>query len=566
MTNPTPGGQDRDRHGDRHEELADEIRRLGAFLSERGLSSGFVLNNVEIDRYDARLFTEVLAAEPELASLARRAGKDAPKTFGPLLLDLFASFYKMVPGLVDPGQVDPSHRRANRPFVERMRQDEAALLARLDTATDEVASSLATIEAARRILEELARRPALRDWLDRQADPRPDDPTEARAEPEPAPEPAPEPEEPAPERPKDRPEDAPGGSTDELPGAQTPAGVPDGESAEDTDTSDRPEEDVTGGFAQDLRALVRAASDAGAGEASSHHAALRDWGLRPADLRTVPLDERLEIARRLRTRRMRDLADLLGKMRNHRRAAERRKVKANRDEVHDVTTSGDVARVLPSERARAFGSKNPARRMDFFRRLSQRAVPSYSLRSEEPVGRGPVIAMIDSSWSMNGSPMEWASAVALALAHAATGRAGTGARRVHAIFFNARIVLEAELAPGERDVRKFLAIGTVEADGGTEYVPPLARALEILSAGVKPGEGDPDLLLVTDGICKLPEEFAARLSQEKTSRGFNLVSVLVGDHARAGSVEPFSDKVIRASELARASGARDAAGALFDGL
>lgn len=514
-----------------------ELDGLRAFLSGRGLAEGFVKNNVGIDRYDTRLFSEVLDAEPELRELVERAGRDAPKTFGPLLLDLFASFYKMVPELVEVSSVDPAHLRANRPFVEKLREDEGALIARLSTATDEVASALATIEAGNRILLEFMRRPALGDWMGRQAEPRQGDP----APPDPgSDQAAPSQED---EDPREPPPDPSGPGS---PSSVTP--------------------DVPGGFAADLRALVRAASRAASGEAGAHARALRDWGLRPADLRTVPIEERLEIARKMRTKRMQDLADLLGRMRNHRRAAERRKVKANRDQIHGIETSGDIARALPSEIASAFGTKNPLRKMDFYRRLSERSVPSYSLRTDEPVGRGPVIAMIDSSWSMSGPPMEWASAVALALAHAAAGSVGTAARRVHAIFFNARIVLEAELAPGERDVRKFLALGTVAADGGTRYDRPVSRALELLSAGPKPGEGVPDLLLVTDGRCELAEEDVSHLEAKKTAGGFKLVTVLVGDHARAGSVEPFSDKVVEAQDLARASGARDAAGAVFESL
>ncbi|MDP9480869.1 MAG: hypothetical protein M3R38_35265, partial [Actinomycetota bacterium] len=119
-----PGGENARR------ELAD----LRAFLSERALAGGFVLNNVGADRYDARLFSDVLDAEPELRALVDRAGNDAPKTFGPLVLDIFVSFYKMVPELLPEASVDPSHLRANRPFVMRMREDEETLLARLSTA------------------------------------------------------------------------------------------------------------------------------------------------------------------------------------------------------------------------------------------------------------------------------------------------------------------------------------------------------------------------------------------------------------------------------------------------
>ena len=106
----------------------------------------------------------------------------------------------------------------------------------------------------------------------------------------------------------------------------------------------------------------------------------------------------------------------------------------------------------------------------------------------------------------------------------------------------------------------------MEADGGTDYAPPITRALEIISGRTDVGEGTADLLLVTDGVCELPEENAARLREEKQSRGFKLVSVLVGDHARVGTLEPFSDTIVRAQDLARASGARDAAGELFDNL
>ena len=235
------------------------------------------------------------------------------------------------------------------------------------------------MEAAKRILEELARRPELRDWMDRQGTPRPEDPSQ--------PESRTEPDEPADEN---RPSEAPD------PVHEAEAKAHPGASAQH-DEEGGADDDASGGFAGALRALVRSASEAASREAGEHNAALRDWGLRPADLRTVPLEERLEMARMLRTRRMRDLADLLGRMRNHCRASERRKVKANRDEVYDIENSGDIARVLPAERARAFGSKHPNVRRDFFRRLSQRAVPSYSLRTEEPVARGPVIAMIDSS-------------------------------------------------------------------------------------------------------------------------------------------------------------------------
>ena len=536
---PGSSGSQRDRP-DRDTTRGD-LENIRTFFSDgkagdAALASGFVKNTVGLNRYDARLFREFLESSEELRGLAK--AKDAPKTFGPLLLDIFSYLFKVRLEFLDESQVDPACYKANTPFISRMAEDEETSITRLTTCMDEVASGLATIEAGKKILEDLRRNPDLREWMEEQASKTDASPTESPTE-------SPSPD----EAQQDSPQNA---ESDADPEAGQP---PD------------PQSDLPADFAAKMRGLVRGGMEAASAEASEHASALRSWGLEPRDLRTVGLGERLDLARKLRTRRMRDLADLLGKMRNQRGATERRKVRASRDEVYDVETSGDLARTLPSERAAAFGSGNPDRKRDFYRRLSEKSVLSYSLRTEEPVGRGPVIAMIDSSYSMNGEPMEWASAVALALAHAAGGAGGkSSSRSVYMIFFNAQIVREIDVDPGEKDVRKLLEIGTVDAAGGTKYVPPMSRALEILAGNAGQTRGTADLLLVTDGLCQLPEEFAARLGREKTELGFKLACVLVGDEAREGEIGAFSDPVVRASDLARASGARDAAAQVFENL
>ncbi|MGF1473167.1 MAG: hypothetical protein ACFB50_15695 [Rubrobacteraceae bacterium] len=516
-----------------------DLENIRAFFSDSeagdaALASGFVKNTVGLNRYDVRLFQELLKGSEELRGLAK--AQDAPDTFGPLLLDIFSYLFKVRLEFLDESQVEPACYKANTPFISRMAEDDQTSITRLSTCMDEVASGLATVEAGKKILEELRRNPDLREWIEAQTSTTDPSPTEPP---------------PTGDAQQARPQDS-GSQAD--PAASQPPDL---------------QSNLPAGFAAKMRALVRGGMEAASTEASEHASALRSWGLEPRDLRTVGLGERLDLARKLRTQRMRNLADLLGKMRNQRRATERRKVRASRDEVYDVATSGDLARTLPSERAAAFGSGNPNRKRDFYRRLSEKSVLSYSLRTKEPVGRGPVIAMIDSSYSMNGEPMEWASAVALALAHAAGGpggRPGSGSRSVYMIFFNAQIVREIYVAPGEKDVSKLLEIGTVDAAGGTEYIPPISRALEILAENTAQSKETADLLLVTDGLCELPEAFAARLGAEQAAHGFKLACVLVGDGAREGEIGAFSDPVIKASDLARASGARDAAAQVFENL
>lgn len=530
----------------------DPDQQMNRFLGESGEHAGWVKNTLAMNLYDAHLFSGLLAGDETLKALARLPQPPAPKTFQSLLFDLFLLYFKFVPEFVAEEETDPAHRKANRPILKRLLADEETAIARLSTATDPAASALAAAQAARQILDELRRRPDLANWAERQSQDRQDSPQ--------APPQAPPSAGPAPEPPEARPEPsvAPRAHGQEVPDDRRP-----------THQIDDPAP------ARDLGAAARAAAEAASSEAQAHAGALASWGLKPADLATAPLDERLTLARALRTRRMRDLADLLGRTSNQRSSMRRRKVKANRDEIHGVTTSGDPSRVLSSEMAQAFGTQQPNRTLDFFRRLSERAVPSYSLRAQEPVGRGPIVALIDSSYSMKGEPMAWASAVALTLARAAGGGANShsgsrsgshsGARRVRAVFFNAKIVLDVEISPGERDVRKFLAIGTVEANGGTRYEPPLLRALELFSSG--DDLKDADVLLVTDGLCEIQDtDLTARLTNAKARLGFGLVCVLVGENSAPGTLEPHADTMVRAADLARASGARDAAAQIFDAL
>lgn len=539
----SPGGSPGDSR-----DPARDAERIAAFLDKDETAPGYVTNNLRFNRHDARLFAEMVGRDDALRALARevgageKAGGARPGTFPALLFDLFLMFFKFDPAFVPEGETDPAHLRANRPLLRRLMDEEGTMIARLSTATDETASALAAAEAAKKILDSLQKDPDLADWMRRQGErqgeagehsssPAPTDPHvqgEAR----------------------DRTGDAESGAEGNIDGgADQPADPPP---------------------AASLGRASNQAAAAASGEADRHERALASWGLKPADLSRAPLGERLELARALRTRRTRDLADLLGRMKNLKTSARRRKVRSNRDEIHGITTSGDLSRVMPSELARAFGTDDPNRTLDFYRGLSERSVPSYSLRTEEPVGRGPVVVLVDSSYSMSGEPMAWASAVALTLAQAATrSGAASDARLVTAIFFNTKVVLEAEISPGERDPRKFLRIANVAADGGTEYDAPLKRALEVLEGGParRPaGLPEADLLLVTDGQCKLSEGFAHEFARRKAALGFALVCVLVGDNARSGPLEPHADRLLHARDLSRASGGRDAAARVFDAL
>jgi hypothetical protein len=115
-------------------------------------------HNLEHDRHDRRLWRELCEASRELADLAH--DEDAPETFPALLNDLFLSYFKAQPNLLPKEGVEPRHRRANRPFVERALEDPDTYRARAATRLDVASSGLAALAAGERLLEEIKNRPS----------------------------------------------------------------------------------------------------------------------------------------------------------------------------------------------------------------------------------------------------------------------------------------------------------------------------------------------------------------------------------------------------------------------
>jgi hypothetical protein len=156
-----------------YEEGGKDLRRIEELLGREGASpmSGgaaardLPTQNLEHDRYDSRLWRELLEASGELEGLARSEG--APPTFAALLNDLFLSYFKAQPNLLPEEGVEPRHRHANRPFVERALEDPDTYRARAATRLDVASSGLAALAAGERLLEEVSNRPDLTGFFDR---------------------------------------------------------------------------------------------------------------------------------------------------------------------------------------------------------------------------------------------------------------------------------------------------------------------------------------------------------------------------------------------------------------
>lgn len=437
-------------------------------------------NNVVQDSFDSTMFNDLAKASDALKNTAMTPPiSDEP--WKALLKDVWAGFYKASPELNQEANIDPLYK-ANRPFIEKFLEDPATAETRIHTMLDDLAAGIATIEAAGKLNEELKNRPELKQALDG------------------------------------------------CKKAQKQQQQGDEEGA--AKTMQQVQRSLQGA-ATEVRQVMRAAAKAGKQKVDDMEETLSGWGLETADLKTVPLGDRLKLVDRIiRDKRLKQVADLVGRFRNLARAKQKDKVKKDRDEIHSIKTGNDLEHVLPQELA---ALRHPVLKLDFYRKYTEKALLQYDLKTREPKGRGPIIACIDISGSMEGQPLDWAIATALALVDTAARQK----RRSKVIFFDTEVKKEVEFAAGERDIHKIMEIASVGSAGGTDYKPALIEARENIE---KINYKSADVVMVTDGLCLVDDTFLQEFNDAKRKLEFKCYSVLIGSDSR-NELKKWSDRV-----------------------
>ncbi len=417
--------------------------------------------NINQDRFDRGMYKELKGASSELRHLA--AGDPI---WDGLMNDYWATYYKHSPELTD--QVDQD-ARFNRPFVERLLEDSETKKAKVTTTLDELSSAIATIRAGEQLREEFNERKELQEARNkaRQAE------RERRT-----------------------------GNPDKAEQLLN-------EAMEALDSN-----------ATDVRRAARKAMEAGKQEAEQLESALAGWGLESGDLEYLPMPERLELAQSLTTTNLKDISDLVGRMRNLAKAKQKSKATRARDEIHSITLGSELNRMLPMEMGNL---SHATRKKDFYRRLQEQQVQQYALRGQEKLARGPLVCLVDISSSMEGHPIRWAIATALGVVDTAVRQK----RAAYVIFFNGDIRAEYEFPRGvKKHTQKMLEMANIQASGGTNFEKPLTRAMEIIQFNAAYKEAD--LIMVTDGQCMIEQDQMQEILDIKSNLECRAWSVVIG--------------------------------------
>ena len=212
----------------------------------------------------------------------------------------------------------------------------------------------------------------------------------------------------------------------------------------------------------------------------------------------------------------------------------------SKSEVHSITFSGDIQTLLPVE---AVKLKNPLLKRKFYANMLEGKLLTYQLIgnnwNSDASGKkrkGPVVALVDTSVSMRGSPEILAKAVLLAV----TRRMLKENRDVKVILFSSKWqTVEIELTNKKRMGEEFLEFLKFTFGGGTDFNTALRAGLKAMKN--ENAFDGADLLFLTDGVSELSERPLIREWNEiKAEKKARIFSLIIGNYD-AGGLEQVSD-------------------------
>ena len=211
-----------------------------------------------------------------------------------------------------------------------------------------------------------------------------------------------------------------------------------------------------------------------------------------------------------------------------------RVLKRNNNEVLGIHKSDDIIRILPSELA---NFESEELEYLFYSKFFEKSLLTYELLSKEyedksklkqeyvqVKNRGPMIACIDTSGSMNGIPILKAKALLLAISKIMKKEK----RALYILLFGDKEEIRELNVYDKSEVHKILSFLNSSFNGGTDFETPLKRGIEIIKE-IK-SYNKADILLITDGYCEISDEYIKKLNMEKIALDFSIYTIICGEN------------------------------------
>ena len=335
--------------------LVDMVKKAkGRALQNMSLLDEFYKETqaVKADRYDSKHYHQMRKAADELKELAQSRFVDDP-TWYELIQDEYLGLYKARPERREPTEMKPTHK-LNHAVISRAMEIKDWDELRTYTELDQWAAAMAAVEFGAKLGEMFDEMKELQKAQNKLND------ADAQVKTliEKLHELGPEGEQEAAEKLLDQLEEALDGF---------------GEAASQADQQIQSHQNQ-------IRQAAKAAAKEAREDAEGVMNMLESFGTEPGALQRMPAEARLELARRIqRNRKLRELAEKVGRFVRLALGEQARKIVHGTDEMHDIQMGNDINRLLPSE---LVGLTDEAMEIEFLRKFAERELLNTSYEAQ----------------------------------------------------------------------------------------------------------------------------------------------------------------------------------------
>jgi uncharacterized protein with von Willebrand factor type A (vWA) domain len=209
-------------------------------------------------------------------------------------------------------------------------------------------------------------------------------------------------------------------------------------------------------------------------------------------------EQALSIAELWSTGMLAKVAELYGRMSDAFHFMRAKRVTGGQDEIVDIKLGDDLKRIVGSELAYLADDDLED---DFYARYSSGELLVYETVGEALAGRGPVVLVVDGSYSMKGDRMVWSRAVALTLLNLCRREKRDFAFVEFADMGDCHVMLFRQRDPLRAD--DIVEMASHFFGGGTEPLQGMEAALKVME------ESEfrmADVVIVSDGEAKFKSE------------------------------------------------------------
>jgi uncharacterized protein with von Willebrand factor type A (vWA) domain len=218
---------------------------------------------------------------------------------------------------------------------------------------------------------------------------------------------------------------------------------------------------------------------------------------------------------------LRAMAERFGRLDRDIRFQRSKRVVGGNDEIVDVEFGDNLQRVLPAELALLADEDTED---DFLVRYASQELLCFATVGEEHAGRGPIVVVVDGSYSMNGERNIWARAVAMCLLHIAR----LEKRDFACVEFADARQVEAWVMPAKKALgaQEIVDMASHFFGGGTSPIQGVAGAVKIMEDAADFRKAD--LVMIGDGEASFgPED--KRLRDQLIEMGVRLFGIAIGN-------------------------------------